>query len=273
MSEAAPALARPAAAGASPARAWLVVARQEARDLWLGGRTPLLLLAFALVLSAITYLLATDRELSLLDQRSMASLVAQLSVVVGALLALLVAGDALSGERERATLEGLLVTPAPRGGVVLGKVLAAWSVWLGAFLVAVPYLAVVAVGTGREADVLGLALLAGAGLGLAFAGLGVAVSAVAGNNRTSLAASLLLFLALLAPSQLPASAKKGWLADALLLGDPVTAGGRAIDQVVVSNHAWAEQASRLGVVGGFAVAALLLAALAARRLRLSGGGA
>lgn len=49
------------------------------------------------------------------------NLTLQVAVAVGALLALLVAADAVSGERERGTLESLLLTPVARGELVLGK--------------------------------------------------------------------------------------------------------------------------------------------------------
>ena len=58
----------------------------------------------------------------------------------GALLALLAAADAISGERERGTLESLLLTPVPRRHLVSGKLLAALSLWFAALIVAVPYI-------------------------------------------------------------------------------------------------------------------------------------
>ena len=56
----------------------------------------------------------TRRELNFLEQRESLSLLLQVAIGVGSLLALLAAADAFSGERERGTLESLLLTPASR---------------------------------------------------------------------------------------------------------------------------------------------------------------
>src|SRR5256885_17227791 len=92
-------------------RAATIVLGQELRDLWLGGRALVLSLAFSLLLSVLAYLVATNRALNFLEQRETVNLTLQVAVAVGALLALLTAADAISGERERRTLESLLLTP------------------------------------------------------------------------------------------------------------------------------------------------------------------
>jgi len=89
-----------------------------------------MMLAFSLLLSVTAYLVATNQALNFLEQREAVNLTLQIGVAVGALIVLLGAADALSGERERGTLESLLLTPAPRRDVVLGKGLAALSLWL-----------------------------------------------------------------------------------------------------------------------------------------------
>ena len=68
---------------------------------------------------------ATNQALNFLEQREAVNLTLQVAVAVGALLALLAAADAISGERERGTLESLLLTPVPRRQLVAGKLLAA----------------------------------------------------------------------------------------------------------------------------------------------------
>lgn len=53
-----------------PEPAWLVTAVEECRELWVGvGRGPGLMLAFAALLSAVTYLAGTNHALNYLEQR------------------------------------------------------------------------------------------------------------------------------------------------------------------------------------------------------------
>ncbi|MFL6105199.1 MAG: hypothetical protein ACJ74K_18180, partial [Actinomycetes bacterium] len=93
-------------------RAWMVVAERELRDLWLAGRGLPLLLAYSVLLSVTSYLVAANQALNFLEQREAVSLTLQVAVAVGALLVLLGAADSVSGERERGTLESLLLSPA-----------------------------------------------------------------------------------------------------------------------------------------------------------------
>ncbi|MDX6379005.1 MAG: type transport system permease protein [Rubrobacteraceae bacterium] len=67
----------------------------------------------AIVLSLMSYLLLTDKELSLLDQSEMLYIVASLAVGLGLLVSGILAGDSVAGERERTMLESLLL---PRSG-------------------------------------------------------------------------------------------------------------------------------------------------------------
>jgi ABC-2 type transport system permease protein len=265
------AVARPAPQ--SGKRGWIVVLEQELRDLWLGGRGLLLSLAFSVLLSVIAYLVATNKALNFLEQREAVNLTLQVAIAVGALLTLLAAADAVSGERERGTLESLLLTPVSRLELTAGKLLAALSLWLVAFAITVPYVWFLARGIGVVADALAAGLVVGTLLAIFLASLGIVVSVFTGSNRVSLTLSLFLLLALFAPTQLPSSAQKGWAGDLLLRVNPLTAGEHYVGKIVVDGHAWRDDASWL--VSPI-VAALVFAAAASfvggRFLRLRGGG-
>ena len=137
---------------------WLVVLGQELRDLWLGGRGLVLSFAFSLLVGIIAYLVATNTDLNFLEQRESTSLTLQVAIAVGGMLTLLVAADAVSGERERGTLETLLLTPVSRRELATGKLLASLSLWFAAFVITVPYVWFLGHGVGivDEALVAGL---------------------------------------------------------------------------------------------------------------------
>ncbi len=253
------------------ARGWVVVLEQELRDLWLGGRGLLLCVAFSGLLSVIAYLVATNTALNFLEQRESVNLTLQVAIAVGALLSLLAAADAVSGERERSTLEGLLLTPASRPQLVAGKLVAALSLWLAAFAITVPYVWFLGRGVGIVGEALATGLVVGTLLAVFLASLGIMVSVFAGSNRVSLSMSLFFLLAIFAPTQLPSNAQRSWAGDLLLRLNPVTAGEHYVGQVLVSGHDWRSDVSWLTSP---AVAAALLGAIsvavAGRLLRLSG---
>ena len=252
---------------------WAVVATQESRDLWLSGRGPLLLFAFSVLLSIFTYLAATNQAINFLEQREAVDLTLQIAIAVGVLVTLLVSADAISGERERGTLESLLLTPVSRRAIVLGKLVAALSLWFAAFVVSVPYIWVL----GRGVSIVRPALLLGLGVGtllaVGLAALGLLVSALTSSNKLSLSISFFLLLAFFAPSQLPGGLPKGWFGDVLGKINPVGSGLHYSTAVLVNGHGWTRDLSYLIsplVLAVLASAALLI--LSERIVRLTAGG-
>lgn len=243
------------------------VAERELKDTWWGGRALALMLAYSLLLSATTYLVAINTQLNFLEQRESTGLTLQVAVAVGGLLALLGAADALSGERERGTLESLLLSPAPRQSLVMGKGLAALSLWLGAYIVSLPYVWYLGHGVGAFWAAAASGLVVGTLLALFLVGFGLVLSIFSRSNRVSLAVSIFALLALYTPTQMPSQAQQGWAGDLLLHVDPFTSGLRFLDRVIVSGHSGAEESGWL--VGPAIAAALALAAAAWAASRLS----
>jgi ABC-2 type transport system permease protein len=249
-----------------------IVARQELRDLWLAGRGLVLAFAFSVLLSAITYLAATNEALNFLERREAVNLTLQVAVGVSALLALLVAADAISGERERGTLESLLLTPTPRAALVSGKLLAAVSLWVVAMAIAVPYVWFLGRDVGAAGEAIVTGLVAGTLLAVALTAFGIVISTLARSNRISLSVSLFVLLALFAPTQLPTGAQQGWAGELLLRVNPVTATLHYIGKVVVDQHAWTRDLSWLvsPLVGAVVLTALAVV-VAPRFVTLRGG--
>lgn len=254
-------------------RGWTIVLGQELRDLWLGGRGLVLCLAFSLLLSTIAYLLAASTDLNFLERRESVSLTLQVATVVGGLLALLAAADAISGERERGTLESVLLTPVSRREIVIGKLIASLSLWFAAFAITVPYIWFL----GRGVDIVGVALATGFVVGtllaVFLASLGTIISLFSNSNRVGLSLSLFILLALFAPTQFPAGATTAWVGDLLVRIDPMSAGEHYVGKVVISSHSWSQDLSLLASPIIAAVGFLAVAVILSRRyLGLRGGG-
>ena len=241
---------------------WLVVAEQECRDLWSSGRGLILLFLFSVLLSAVAYLTSTNLALNFLEQRESVNLVLQFAVAVGLLATLVVSADGISGERERGTLETLLVTPVSRRSIIIGKLIAALTLWFATFLISIPYLWVL----GRDVGVLGPALALGFAVGTLLAvglgSIGLLISAACNSNKTSLAASIFLLLILFAPTQLP-SLPPGWFFEALLRANPVGSGLTYMSSLLVGGHSWTQDLSYL-------ITPLLTAIIAGGALVLAG---
>lgn len=267
----APAPARRSARNGPPsARPWTVIARYELAELWLGAKGLAVLLAFTVLLAVLAYLASANAGINLLDARESVGIVVQSAIATGTLAALVVSADAISGERERGTLEALLVTPVPRRHLVVGKLLAANTMWIASLVVALPFVLVMANGPGVAGDAVAVLLVAGALVGAALTALGVAISAISTSNRVSLAASVVVLLLLAAPSQLPSLQSSATLGPLLVRINPVSAGLALANNVLVKQQAWWDQ---WALLVSPVVAAVLLTGIAvvlARRLELGG---
>jgi ABC-2 type transport system permease protein len=267
------AVANQAVAAPRPATpGWLVVLEQELRDLWLGGRGLLLCLGFSVLLSLIAYLVAMNTDLNFLEQRDSVNLTLQVAIAVGPLLAMMAAADSISGERERGTLENLLLAPVSRLELTVGKLLAALSLWFAAFLITIPYVWYLGRGVGISDDAVASGLIVGTLIAVFVTSLGLIISLFVSSNRIGLSFSLFLLLALYAPTQLPAAAQRGWSAELLLRLNPLTAGEHYIGLILRDAHSWSDDVSWLASpVVAAVVAAAVAVMLGARRIRLPGG--
>ncbi len=249
--------------------AWVVVAGRELRDLWVGGRGLLLMLAYSALLSLTSYLVATNQALNFLEVRETVSLTVRVAVAVSALLVVLGSADAISGERERGTLETLLLTPVPRSALLVGKGVAAMSLGLGAWALSIPYVWFL----GRGVGIVPTAVIGGffvsALLALFLTGLGLLISALSGSNRVSLSGSLFVLIALYAPSQLATAGLQPSAGDLLQRLDPFTSALRYLDKLIVDAHSPGQDAALLIVPLLAAMVFPAVALAVSRRLALS----
>ena len=261
---------------------WWLVCKWELTDLWLGGRALNFLILFSVLMSITAYLLATNNELSLTPPKLTVLITLQAAITFGLFIGLIVAAESISGERERATFETLLLTPTSRQQLVLGKFLAALSTWPVAMVIAIPYMATLS----RGDPVLGPALLWGSVMGsllaVIFTALGMVVSIWSNSNRISVFVSLLVYLLCLLPSQLPGEVQSTRALTFIRIIDPVEAANQFLQKVLVNSQpqvgSSVDQGPVIGawifLAGCVVVAALILGVLffyAAPRLQLERG--
>lgn len=248
---------------------WWLVFRREFVDLWTGGRVLVLLVLFSLIMSVTSVLRQLESQLSLIPPVEMVFLTVLSSITFGLFVGLVIAADSFSGERERATLEPLLLTPVRPRQLVVGKFLAALTPWPLTLLISVPYVWVLGQGDDSIKEGLLLGAMLGGLLSIAFTGLAMVISIWSRSNRTSLFASLLVYLIFLIPTQWPGSAQKGDLGYLVQQLNPLQASSEFLEKVIVNNRTVAEKMPYL-MAAIYAAAGVLLVLLlvAAPRLRL-----
>jgi ABC-type transport system involved in cytochrome c biogenesis permease component len=250
---------------------WWLVFIKELNDLWMGGKAPLLLLIFCIMQGALAYMMVGDAS-DPTPPKEMVYFTVENAIAVGLFIGLIIGADSISGERERLTLEALLLTPTSRRQIIVGKFLASISPWPAAFVITVPFLAVLSEGD----EVFRTALLCGALMGTlmapAFTGFAMLVSFWSESNKTSLFVSLVVYLMFLIPTQLPGSAQTGVMGRLFKRVNPMESNGHLLEKLLVNNRTLAEFWPWLASPVLFAVLVyVLLFWYAAPALRLEGG--
>ena len=250
---------------------WWTVARYETSELWSSSKGLAVLFAFSVIIAVLGYIASANAGINLLDARESVGVIVQISIGLGTLAALVVSADAISGERERGTLEALLVTPVPRRSLVVGKLAASTTMWVATLVTALPFVAVMADGPGVVRDAVLVLFVAGALVAAALTALGLAISAIAMSNRVSLALAVTIVLLAAAPSQLPAIKANSALGAVLVQANPVSAALTLANNVLINQQPWADQARYL--VSPIVAAIMLTAVAVALSNRLVLGGA
>jgi len=251
---------------------WWLVLKRELSDLWIGGKALILVFLYSIYLGVVAYVIASSSELSLIPPKEMVYELILNVMAVSLFMGLIISADSLSGERERNTFESLLLTPASRRQIIVGKFLAAVTFWPVAFIIAIPIFKLLSQGD----EVFRLGLIWGGMIGtvmvLGYVALGMLVSFLANSNRTSYFVSLAIYALFLVPAQLPSGAQSGAMGQFLQWANPIAATNHFLSKILVSSSIVSRYRTWLEAPIIFCVLLLIVLFLfAAPGLRLENG--
>jgi len=249
---------------------WWLVFTTELAELWIGGKALYLMLAYSLFLGFQSYAQVKTSETSFIPPKEMVFAALQGLIYVTGLIGMIIGADSISGERERGTLEALLLTSASRRQIILGKFLAGLSPWPLALLIAIPFFLMLAQGDPIFGKALYWGSIIGTLLAIGFTGLGMLVSFWCNSNRVSFFVSLGIYLVLLLPSTWPGRAQLGYVAKLVQRFNPIEGPiNYFLPKILVNNRQFSEIAHWMWTPEVFAGGTVLLLFLyAAVRLRI-----
>jgi len=207
----------------STSPAWWIVFTRELTDLWIGGKAFNLILIYSIMLGGMVYVFSFNSELSLIPPKEATYEMLKNAMSVSLFIALIIGADALSGERERATLESLLLTPTSRRQIITGKFLAGLSPWPVAYIIAIPFMHVLSQGDEVLLPAIIWGAITGTLLVFAYTGLGMLVSFWSSSNKVSYFISLGIYVLFLVPAQLPGKTQAGAAGQFLQWVNPLAA--------------------------------------------------
>ena len=194
------------------------------------------LLIASVVFSITSYLLLTDKELSLLDQTEMLWLFGKIIIGAALLVVIIHASSLITSEFENETAENLFLSPLTMRDFVIGKLLAALSLWVLVYVVSVPYMLVTSAGSGLTLAFVGYVALFGTLCILSFALLAFAVSFPFRSMKNTLTTTLVVMFALSVPAFFSSTLKNNAAAAGFARINPVDNVFSALDNILVDYH-------------------------------------
>lgn len=251
---------------------WWLVFKREVADLWIGGKALNLMLIYSVILGVMVYVYSFNSELSLIPPKEATYEMLKNAMSISLFIGLIIGADAFSGERDRGTLESLLLTPTSRRQIVVGKFLAGISQWPAAFIIALPFMKVLSQGDAVFGPSVFWGAVTGTMLAIGYTGVGMFVSYWSASNKTSYFISLGIYILFLVPAQLPGRAQTGAAGQFLQWVNPLAAVNHFLSKHLVNYRPFSEYWTWLESPAGFALLmVVLLFFYAAPGLRLEGG--
>jgi ABC-2 type transport system permease protein len=249
--------------------AWWLMFIRELSELWIGGKALYLILAYSVFLGFQAYSQVKAGESDMIPPKEMVFATLQVVFYTGGLIGLIIGADSISGERERGTLEALLLTPVSRRQLILGKFLAGLSPWPIALLIATPFLKVLSQGDPIFGQSLYWGGLVGTLLAIGFTGLGMLVSFWSNSNKVSFFVSLGIYLIVLLPTTWPGRAVRGAVAKFFQRMNPLEGTNELLEKILVNNRPFSQYAVWFRTPEVFAaLVVVILLVYAGSRLRI-----
>lgn len=248
---------------------WWLMFTRELADLWIGGKALYLILAFSLFIGFQAYAQLKTNETSLIPPQEMVFASLQVVMYLSGLIGMIIGADSISGERERGTLEALLLAPASRRQIIIGKFLAGLSPWPIALLIAIPFMLVLAQGNSIFGQALYWGGMVGTLLAIGFTGLGMLVSFWSNSNKTSFFISLGIYLVILLPTSWPGRTVRSAVGKFFQRTNPLEGVTHFLEKILVNNRPFSEYELWMWTPVVFAsVVLLLLVFYAGSQLRI-----
>jgi ABC-type Na+ efflux pump permease subunit len=197
----------------------------------------MLWLVIASALFSITsYLLLTDKELSLLDQTEMLWLLAKVIIGTALLIVTIGASSIITSEFEKETAESLFLSPLRLSDFIIGKMLASLTLWLSIYVVSVPYIMVTSAGTHLTIPFLCYTALLGSLGVLPLIMVVFGISFLYRSGKNTLTTSLVILLLMVIPALFSSTLKNNAFAITLSRVNPVDNIFTSLDNVLVDYH-------------------------------------
>ena len=244
-----------------------LVKKEFMEDL-MATRGSIFLVIACVVLSIFSVLLVGNTELSLLDNAQAVYMMSGIIMALASLVSVIRGSDGFAGERERNTLEPLMLTHVTGQRLTLAQLIGIMFSWLILFVLSLPYLWAVG-STGQNLlPTMQYLFITGTFMVLIFGGLALAFSAKARSFKSALSIGLTIFLLAGSPVILGPSLRQSTVGRAIDLLNPFASALNTLDSVIIDSQGLLFQLLRLAIMLGYSLIILVILHSVTRRVEL-----
>ena len=249
-------------------RHYKILIKKECLEEIFSARGAALYLVGVGVLSVFSLLLVSNTELSLLDNAQAVYMMSAIIITLALLIIVIRGGDGFAGERERETLETLLITPISPAEIAFAKLMGLLFTWLIIFVLSIPYLWAVG-STGQNLfSALIYLFVAGTLLVAIFGGFMLALSIRMKTFRGALSIGLTAFLLSGSPILLGPSLRQSAVGRFVDLINPFAISINMLDSAVIDSLGVLFQIIPLAILVFYTIAAIWVLSRTTRRVEL-----
>jgi|SRR5579872_3302702 len=191
------------------------------------------LLIAALLFSFTSYLLLTNKELTLLDQTELLWLLSKVIIGVGLLMVTIDASAIITSEFEHETAESLFLAPIKIKDFIFGKFLASLTLWFLIWLIAIPYMLVASAGSHLAFLFIAHVFLLGTLCITGFVFLIFAISLLYRSSKNTLTTAFIILLASAIPALFASNLKSANILSTISAVNPLDNVFSSLDNVLV----------------------------------------
>lgn len=212
----------------------MALLRKELREHMFSRKGLFIFFIISVLYSLLAFSFISVKELSLLAQVEVNMTFMKLMLGVNSLVLIILGSTMISGEKEKGTLESLLLTPLSKLKIMLSKLMAMTLFWIVLILLSLPYLIALTTGTNLFSIVLLFILCNGSVLVLSFSALSLAISAWLSSTKNALMISIIMFVVAVIPMFLSTTMKKVGFAHLIDKSSPVSSSMLAMKDSMVN---------------------------------------
>jgi ABC-2 type transport system permease protein len=208
------------------------IVKKELKESFFANKGIWMIVAVSVIMSSLCFVFVNIKEGSVLAQNDILQYAIKVSMFLTLIVSIVLGSSSFISEREENTLEGLLLTPISKLNLTLAKYISVIIIGIILYLVCIPYLIAIAVGSNMIISSILLMLFIGILLLISFVAISIAISILMKSSKSSIISSIIILLIIAVPAFLKSLLKASTVGMLVMKTNPVSCGFNMMSKIL-----------------------------------------